>query len=947
MPLPGARLRLVAFATLIEPLAGLWRRRVGTVVRRTLLALFFACLFGTAHLARVGTAGARWAAAAVLLGLVSFLVLRSVRERRAWRDTRRALARVLVPTDPALAGRALRAYSLLQRAQEGTLEASPALAEYHFRRLIEQAPPRVIEQSASRRARRWQWGLLAAIAVGVASFAAGPMRIVEGLDVLFAHERVAPLPLVWLDYPAITASPPAYLRATDRLLLLDSIADLPKGTLVTVRGRATRPGRSLVLTDGSSEVSFVSDGAGGVIARWALDSDAHLRVGARFGEVLVLEPEGIDLKASPDRAPLVVLEGAPRQISLQEVGRVVLQYAAQDDHGLRQVDLVLRAGNREDRRVLARLNGEVRTERGGHALAANDPFLRRMFLPILVTVEARDNDPLDGPKWGRSEPISLIPPPLGEPEAQRMQALSSARDVLIDLLAWQLTEEDSPAESARRIELAAKTMDAAVDPDAPLPVADGLRSFLLGQVRALTGPSRPGDSKTRRTEDVLLAVDVALERLALRDARSVALRLADVADEVAAGAREARETEKPGRAVARLEASLAALEVGTRQLLVLGELGRDLGSVAQGDTDRIRRSRARDDLLHSELAAKHLAARLRRPNPSFASKRTGGVESGGGQAADAGEASQADQRFDELARELEHLALEHAGEIGLVERALGDAEQRADVGALTEEARRRAEDLRRAVASLPLPGAEPGSARSAAAIGREHAGAMSQSLEQLALQDAVESGKRALSNLDEAERKARDQLHGPSDWLQPESLAQARQRLREHVAWAEEKMEEVRRQAESAARETLRDSGQRERQHAQRAGNLSSRGRNNQTSLPQQVLDNLERAESLMNDAARELQAGRGERALQLQRDAQRLLEQASQGRTTDDSAPRREADRSDAPGQRGMQTKGDIPPESGDGAQDFRQRVMKGLGGDRSGLLAPAIRRYAEGLLR
>ena len=32
---------------------------------------------------------------------------------------------------------------------------------------------------------------------------------------------------------------------------------------------------------------------------------------------------------------------------------------------------------------------------------ARDAFLRRMFLPISITVEAKDNDPLDGPKWSQ------------------------------------------------------------------------------------------------------------------------------------------------------------------------------------------------------------------------------------------------------------------------------------------------------------------------------------------------------------------------------------------------------------------------------------------------------------------------------------------------------------------------------------------------------------------
>jgi hypothetical protein len=160
-------------------------------------------------------------------------------------------------------------------------------------------------------------------------------------------------------------------------------------------------------------------------------------------------------------------------------------------------------------------------------------------------------------------------------------------------------------------------------------------------------------------------------------------------------------------------------------------------------------------------------------------------------------------------------------------------------------------------------------------------------------------------------------------------------------------MKQVRREAETRARDALRESGQRERRHAQRAGNLSSRGRNSQTSFPEHMMQDLERAESMMDEAARELQAGRGERALRLQRDAQRLLEQASQGQTTDDSSHGQQPRAGEGTGRHGVQTRGDVPGESGDNARDFRQRVVEGLGSEQSGGLAPAVRRYAEGLLR
>ena len=86
----------------------------------------------------------------------------------------------------------------------------------------------------------------------------------------------------------------------------------------------------------------------------------------------------------------------------------------------------------------------------------------------------------------------------------------------------------------------------------------------------------------------------------------------------------------------RLEQALAVLVPGSQHLVVLGPLGHDVGSVAQGEIRRIERARDSGSLLATELAARHLAARLRRPSPSFSSAGGGGVESGSGSAGDQG-----------------------------------------------------------------------------------------------------------------------------------------------------------------------------------------------------------------------------------------------------------------------------------------------------------------------
>jgi hypothetical protein len=653
------------------------------------------------------------------------------------------------------------------------------------------------------------------------------------------------------------------------------------------------------------------------------------------------------------------------KIELSELDRLAIEYEALDDHGLREVDLVLRSGDREERRVLVRLDGD-KLERGGHALSSRDPFLRRMFLPVVITVEARDNDPF-GAKWGISEAITVVPAVVGGPEAQRLAALLGARDEIVDLVAFQLeaTAERAPKKKEKTGERPAQVpsdgreqrvtrvkdgLRSAVDGTySGVAVPRGLAAFLLGQLDRLERRLRAGESAARRYEDVLLAVDVALQDLAVRDATAVSKRLGDVAEEVAHAAQQARETERRRQGRSRLDAALSVLELGADALVRLGALGRDVGGVAQGDTGRIKSSLRRDDLYHAELAALHLAQRLRRPNPSFGVGQRGGVESGAAQGAmPSGDSSKADDHFNQLAGELEQLSQDHQAEIGNVERSLAEAEQKVDLEGVRAEARARADAVRRAVEGLPQIASEPGSARGAAAIAREHALGMAQNLERLELGDAVRGGQDAVAALSEASRKA-GEARSPSDWVDEAGLDRAEKRIREELEWAEKQLEKLKRAAEEQARETLAESGGREQRLAGRAANLAGRGEQGEAALRNETVDRLERAESAMREAARKLSEGKADDALRAQREAQRLLEQASSGKTTDpdDGGGQQQSASGDANG-KGIRLGGEVPPaDDAKAAEEFRRRVLRGLGKERSGRLAPAIQRYAEGLLR
>jgi hypothetical protein len=109
-----------------------------------------------------------------------------------------------------------------------------------------------------------------------------------------------------------------------------------------------------------------------------------------------------------------------------------------------------------------------------------------------------------------------------------------------------------------------------------------------------------------------------------------------------------------------------------------------------------------------------------------------------------------------------------------------------------------------------------------------------------------------------------------------------------------------------------------------------------------------------MNEG-QELAAGRGERGVELQREAQRLLEKSRLGRASepdepsprDQKAARAEESERHGDGRESIALGGDVPgPDDRARAEEFRRRVLMGLGRERSERLSPAVKRYTEGLL-
>ncbi|MEZ4293520.1 MAG: DUF4175 domain-containing protein [Polyangiaceae bacterium] len=936
-----------------------WDTELTPSVRRLLFALAALVFTGAALLARLGTQNARAAAAALFALLFASILVRAVVAHRRRRDARRTILGTVGRADPQLGAATLRALTLAERTARTDDAGSPELAALHLRRLLDRAPLDRIRARAASLATGWSIAALAIATTALALVTSDPFRIVEGIDVLAARNGTAPLPLFWLDDVSMSATPPAYLHEPEELLNPFAPTALPRGTRIAVRGTPVHDGRKLLLTDGVTEAAFVGDGDGGLVVHFPLTDSARLRVVAAFGDIRVPQADLQIVTSIPDAPPVVRVDGAPRTVRILDEPTVQLTYEAEDDHGLREVVLSMRAGTREERRILSRPGTDTRTDKGSYQLGANDPFFRKTYAPVEVRVEARDNDEVSGPKWGKSEAVIVVLPQAGEPEALRYAELLKARDRLTDLLARRLDSKFDPKkprdliapETTAQQEARKLTMEALGKTFAGLPPNSRMTALARGQWSLLDkalesftkAPSQATyDKLLHETEDVLLAFDGGVRALGVRDTRTVAKRLAVVADEAALAAGALALGMDTESATIRLGASYDVLDAGGKQLLKLGDLGLDLGEIVASDLRRIDRARKASDYKHTELAAQDLAYRLRKPDPSFSGGGGGGVESGGPPSMNPSEASDADAEQARNEQDLEDLARDHATEMNEVSEALDRAE-REERESLKDAAREHAKSIREAVQGLPKQG-RPDTAESEAAAGRQEAEGMAGSLDSQNLQEAVERGREALKSLKESKRKGGD--GGFFEETTGERAGKAAEALESELKWAEEALEKLRQSARERAKEELSRSSKDEEKLAQRARELGEKARRGDRTLDDATLDRLNDAERAMRDAQRALQEGDGDAGKKHQEIAQRALEMA-QGRKDDDGNSERP--RGDQEGDhRPPGGKADIPgKDKHKGPEAFRKRVMDGLSGPVDPALKEAVKRYAEGLLK
>jgi hypothetical protein len=937
---------------LVEHFYSTFWGRVSPALRRLSWVGTLAAVIIGSLIARNGMVVARLSALGLAFSTMAWFLAMHLRRQRQKNDVVRVLTQVVRPGDLAAGDRSLRAVRLLRRSLQDVHSGSVALAEHHLQQSLNKVSAQAIVERARRRA-WWMDGLtlVALMTLSIIMARAGH-RVLEGLDVALARGGRAPVPMFWLDVNGVIAQPPAYLRVSEHPVVFGSRMSEPKGTVISVRGTPVRSGVTMLLSDGSRAVEFVETTDGEVVAHWTLERSGQLKVAVRFGQVLVEQFDSIMLDALDDDPPRVVLDQAGQTVRMDRTSRVELNYRASDDYGLRQIDLVLKSPDREERRTLMRLDGQQREQQGAHSLSVDDAFLKHTHLPTRLRIEARDDNNLGQDNWGHSDWIILEPPMPGQPQADRIEVLHRIRARLVDWLAVELT---SKLQSNGDSETLSSLRQLALDE-----LAHGLNSraeswrwptsveILLRTVNEKLSRMR-GSRAVRLTilERATLALDSAAMALSQRDARAVAGIFAELADEVARGARQATSTEFQAAGTRTVNDALTLLDGGTKPLAALGTLGADLSSIVRATLSRLQRARNARDFIHVQLGAEHLAARLRRPELSAGNRDTSGVESAEGASRRTRgarpPASNAALRIERLLMELQQLKQEHRSSLELLERALKGAQAEAALDEPRAENREQANRLRRVAEGLPTMGAEPDSALSSQVVAREQALGAAESMLHFQNREALERVRVSREAITEA--LLRDKREGKTENVDEKSLRRLDEELVSQARYLEQDLERTRQKVGHAAASQLRDQVVNERQLANRARTLANRERRDDSVIPEILRDDLVHAGDFMDLASDALERSNGPVALDHEQRAQSLLDHFD----TQSRDGSRDEWRDDQQGQSGSASNQGTVTPTGDpeSAARFRSRVQKGLSSKASGELGSTIRRYAEGLLR
>jgi hypothetical protein len=1007
----------------------LYRTRTRRVLLFVALVTTIPAFFFATQIARSGTSASR------LLGLLAvsapaiFAWLLGRTRSAKTTSERKFLENVVARVASREAKDASRALDLLERPSEGE---SIELAQLHAARKLASLPLKKvaeISRSVGTRARLTAGGTGA---IGLLLMFGFSLRTCEGISVWTARNGEGGADIRWLENARVEWEPPAYLKAPlskERASqALESQLRVPAGSVITVRGTAAHQGRTIVLgplvrrqddhgarksqegtsagakgDDKTSErttekmalsgaregdlsnVSFTESG-GEISASYVVHESVELAIYVNHGDTKIRDDRVLRIESVPDAPPKVVLLEAPKTYRIPddfaESDQVPIRYEASDDHGLREVSLVMSCEGRAERKSIAEIDSDRKLDRGGTAIrVTSNKFIRSCQAPIDVHVEARDNDAHAGPKWGKSESFTIVPPPRGAFEAKQIETLRQLRAAFVDKAAMRRGSKKDIDDLTLQVDEALLLFQAQGGPRKKAPLVKTLRKLRkrLQSQKVLT-------TFAESMEKEALVLDTAVRGFGYGATQRLSKALAPLAEALANDLSEM--PEENGLALnrdtrpkdVRVEENLGALRASGDVMMSLGVLGRDIGGAVLAYVPRVERSLVRKNRQTAAIAAVDLAMRLRLAEPSFPASGggRGSTESGSAQPMPSegepqqGEGQGSGESDDEAeAMEdsgIEQLAREHR------ENMQNASEKEQDLS--PEKARELSSELRKLAAELPQNGQE-GFLRDASEARHELERA-AEHLEQGQSSDAEKRGGAAEDKLRQAQKKGREAAGFSPELKEPVDRLAGTQRK---VSEALSKLQQARKEGqgkegqgkegqgkegqgkEGQGKEGQGKEGQgkngksdrkeviaRERQIAERARDLANEG-----DLTERAQKALERAEKSGRAASDALKNGQEEKGRALQNEAQEALDEAVRA---NNEQPEDQAGKGGAKGSNGKERGGgstgevanektDIPNGDGRGPAAFRERVLRGLSGAGGVRRGDAVKRYTEGLVK
>jgi Domain of unknown function (DUF4175) len=411
------------------------------------VALLAGSLFGSVFSALV----ARGAAVAIFAGVAALAVWfgwRSRLQRAAgWDDP--ALARVLAGPSELLSS------VELSHAPEQPGVSRELLALLHVRAAA-QADAVDLRRALPLRALYWPAAALAfALALVLLAAATAPRRLALGWSRLRGGDAAAPqaepspivgdLAITYL-YPPYTGLPPRTEEGT--------AGDLraPRGTEVRLSARADRDLAAAFAVVNGQPVKLFADGPGHRVLAGSFILSAAGKWSFRFAdkkERTIAEGPARPIEILADQPPQVTIE-QPKEKTLEvdPQGRVVVQYAANDDYGVSQVALVYQlAGEKEQRVPLQAPSSAARRVRGTYAWDMG-PLHLRPGDKVTYSVEAKDNDAVDGPQRGASPVQVLKVFSAAEHSRESLVRAQALWERLVSLAADRIEEPTAPPRDA-------------------------------------------------------------------------------------------------------------------------------------------------------------------------------------------------------------------------------------------------------------------------------------------------------------------------------------------------------------------------------------------------------------------------------------------------------------------------------------------------------------------